>query len=252
MNDETRTILDKVSEDILRKEHLYKILVVNNDEVISTYEVQTQINNIYNLDTSAFLPNEDPMSLDKFITLTSNIIASAQDAESVEKENLIVLTEEYPPDEFHNIGNGNEVIAYKLIKREPANMNRKASGRPQRTFSHSYDLLNPNYPNKTIVVESRPVDHIIELACWAKSNKIANKRAIWLEKLLINNSWQYQTNGIERFHWEGRGTDTYTTTGEQRLFYRPLRFFVRFREFEAKLNSVIQNIEIINGGNYNG
>lgn len=252
MNEDTRTILDKVSEDILRKEHLYKILVVNQDEVISTYEVQTKINNIYNLNTSAFLPNEDPMTLEKFLTLTSNIVERAQKAAAVEDENLIVLTEEYPPDEFHNIGNGNEVIAYKLIKREPAKMNRKASGRTQRGFSNSYGLHDPSYPNRTIIVESRPVDHIIEFACWAKSNKIANKRAIWLEKLLINNSWQYQTNGIERFYWEGRGTDTYTTTGEQRLFYRPLRFFVRFREFEAKLNSVIQNIEIINGGNSNG
>lgn len=252
MNEDTRTILDKVSEDILKKDLKYKVLVVNTDEIISAYEVQTAINNIYDLDTSVFLPNETPMTLDKFISLTSSIIKSAQEAKAIETESLVVLTEEYPPDEFHNIGNGNEVIAYKLIKREPANMNRKASGRPQRGFSNSYDLLSPNYPNRTVIVESRPVDHIIELACWAKTNKIANKRAIWLEKLLINNSWQYQTNGIERFHWQGRGSDTYTTTGEQRLFYRPLRFFVRFREFEAKLNSVIQNIEIINGGNYNG
>lgn len=251
MNEETRTILDKVSEEILKKETMYSVIVMNNDELISSYEVQTQINNIYNLNVSSFLPNEVPMTLEKFLSLTSSIIENAQNAEGILEENLVKLTEEYPPDEFHNIGNGNEVIAYKLIKREPANMNRKATGRPQRGFSHSYDLVKPNYPNKTIIVESRPVDHVIELACWAKTNKIANSRAIWLEKLLINNSWQYQTNGIERFHWEGRGSDTYTTTGEQRLFYRPLRFFVRFREFEAKLNSVIQNIEIINGGKLN-
>lgn len=248
MNEETRTILDKVSEEILRKETMYSVIVINNDEVISTYETQTTINNIYNLDVNSFLPNEVPMTLEKFLILTSGIIKNAQTAEGILEENLVKLTEEYPPDEFYNIGNGNEVIAYKLIKREPANMNRTATGRPQRGFSHSYDLVKPNYPNKTIIVESRPVDHVIELACWAKTNKIANERAVWLEKLLVNNSWQYQTNGIERFYWEGRGPDTYTTTGEQRLFYRPLRFFIRFREFEAKLNSVIQNIEIINGG----
>ena len=91
--------------------------------------------------------------------------------------------------------------------------------------------------------------HIIEFSCWSKSNRLANNRAIWLEKLLINNSWRYQTQGVERFYWEGRGPDTYMTSGEQRLFYRPMRFFVRFREFEVKLHSLIKDIQIIHGGN---
>ncbi len=250
MSDSNKTELEEINEEVLKQEALYNIVVLSDDSIISTYEISTRIKNIYSYDVRQFLPNTTPMSLDGFLSLTSNIIEKAQEKDGIASDDQVKLTEEYPPEEFHNFGD--EVIAYRLIKREPANMNRKGTGRPQRSFGHSYDLQKPNFPNKTIFVEARPVDHIVELTCWAKTNKIANKRAIWLEKLLINNSWQYQVKGVERFYWEGRGPDTYTTTGEQRLFYRPLRFFVRFREFEANLNSLIKNIEIIHGGIKNG
>lgn len=250
MKHETKTMLEEIEKELLNKEALYNVLIVNSDQVVSSFEVSTTINNIYEFDVSKFLPNSTAMSLDKFFELTSQIIKDAQVADGVTSDRQVKFTEEYPPEEFHNFGD--EVIAFRVIRREPANMNQKGTGRPQRGFAYNYDLEKPNFPNKTIIVESRPVDHVIELTCWGKTNKIANRRALWLEKLLINNSWQYQVQGTERFHWEGRGADTYMTSGEQRLFYRPLRFFVRFREFEAKLHSLIKNIEIIHGGINNG
>lgn len=250
MSNEDKTLLETINQELIEKESLFSVVVLSDDNIISTYEISTKLNNIYDYDISAFLPNGSPVSLESFFDITSDIISKAQDNNGVLDSEKVVLTEEYPPDEFHNFGN--EVIAYRVIKREPALMDKKGTGRPQRSFSHNYQLNKANYPNKLVIVEARPVDHIIEFACWAKTNKVANKRAIWLEKLLINNTWRYQTKGVERFYWEGRGADTYMTTGEQRLFYRPLRFFVRFREFEAKLNSLIKNIEIIHGGIKNG
>ena len=247
MSNENITSLEQIAEQFLREESMYEVLLVNDSEIINRYEIQTSIKNIYEFDPSAFLPNAEAMTLSSFINLTSNIIENAQLKANVVEDQVVKLTQEYPPDEFHNFGD--EVIAYRLINREPANMNKLGTGRVQRSYSNNYDLQRPDFPNKMIIVESRPVDHTIELTCWAKTNRIANERAIWLEKLLINNTWRYQTNGVERFYWKDRLADSYMTSGEQRLFYRPLRFFVRFREFEVKLHPLIKNIETSYGGN---
>ena len=247
MSNETPTPLEQITEELLEQEATYNVVLMNDGTVLNSYEVVTTINNPYAFDVDRFLPNTIAMSLPGFFDLTSDIIEKSQTNDGISASSQVKLTDNYPPEEFHNFGN--EVIVYRVIKREPANMNQKGTGRPHRRNTYSYDMQKPNYPNKSIIVESRPVDHTIEFSCWAKTNKIANDRAIWLEKLLINNSWRYQAKGVQRFYWEGRRPDTYMTSGEQRLFYRPLRFFVRFREFEAKLYSLIKNIEIINGEN---
>lgn len=245
-NNELATLLETVAKELSSKEARYTISLSNEGTIDYTYEVETKIHSPYTFDASRFLPNVKSMSLDRLYEIISDIIKDAQVKDGVEEKKLVQFTEEYPPEHFHNFGD--EIIVFRLLKREPARMNSKGTGRPQRKGMHSYELMKPNFPNKNIVVESRPIDHIIELTCWGKSNKLANRRAIWLEKLLISNSWIFETQGVERFYWEGRGPDTYMTSGEQRLFYRPLKFFVRFREFEAKLYSLIKDIEIINGG----
>ena len=99
-------------------------------------------------------------------------------------------------------------------------------------------------PNKIITVESRPVDHVIEFNCWATSNKIANKRAIWLEKLFINSAFVFELKGAERFFWKERLSDNYMSINGQRVFSRPIRFFLRFREFDAKAYSIIRQVLI--------
>ena len=146
----------------------------------------------------------------------------------------------------HFIDFGDEVICYRLLKREPAKMDSKGTGRPHRKATYSYEYSNPKAPGRILVVESRPVDHKIEFTCWAKTNKMANKRALWFEKLMINHGWIFEYHGAERFHWIDRGADTYTTSNSQRLVFRPINFFLRFREFEIKTYPTIKNIVLEN------
>ena len=123
-------------------------------------------------------------------------------------------------------------------------MNTKATGRPQRRSTFSHDLRSANEPNKVIVVESRPIDHSIQLSCWSKNADQANRLALWLENSLIMHSWAFEVQGAERFYWEKRGADTYWTTGGQRLHQRPLNFFLRLREFRNKAFPVLKEFDL--------
>jgi hypothetical protein len=229
-------------DQVLTENVSHSLIVMNEDKIAYQTEISQKIDNPYEFDVSAFLPNSQNMSLDRFYSLAKDLIEDAQKRAGILEEKRVSLVEEYPPERLDKLGN--EVICFRLLKREPANMDTKASSRPHRKSTYYYDYNSPLAPNKSIIVESRPVDHRIEFTCWGKSNKICNKRAIWLEKLFINHSWVFEVQGVERFYWLDRGPDTYMMSGNQRLFYRPINFFVRFREFEIKSNPIIQNIKI--------
>jgi len=239
---DTSQLTEKIDPSLVDREGPVSVLVVENENVLHSYEIATEIKNPYIFDTASFMPNTKPMTLTYFFEIASDLIEHAQSYDGISEEKKIKLVDQYPPDTFDDFGD--EVIAYRLLKREPANMNRKGSARPQRKSMHSHTAMTAEYPNKTIVIESRPIDHVIEFNCWAKSNKLANDRALWLEKLFVTNSWAFEVQGCERFYWKGRGPDTYMTTGGQRLFYRPINFFVRFREFEVRAHPNIKQVLI--------
>jgi len=238
---EISTLTETVPEELLDEREVYQVSIVEGDAVTHKYEVATKLENPWEFDAERFLPNTTPMSLPRFFEIASNIISDAQDRDGANADKKVSLIEEYPPDRISDFGD--EVICYRLLKREPANMNAKGTGRPQRKSVHSYDARSSTYPNKAVIVESRPIDHIIEFSCWAKSNKLANSRALWLEKLFVNHAWAFEVQGVERFFWKNRGPDTYMTSGGQRLLYRPINFFVRFREFELKATPLLRTIE---------
>ena len=235
-------LTETVDPALLDEESQVEVLIMENETVRHRYEISTTIKNPYIFDTSHFMPNAKPMTLPFFFEIAEKLIKNAQERDGVDEEKQIRLVDQYPPNPFDDYGD--EVIAYRLLKREPANMNAKGTSRPQRKSMYSHSGMSPDCPNKTIVIEARPIDHTIEFNCWAKSNKLANDRALWLEKLFVTNSWAFEVQGCERFYWKGRGPDTYMTTGGQRLFYRPISFFVRFREFEVRAHPNIKQVLI--------
>ena len=217
------------------------ILDSSGDIVNSVSVEDFVIQNPYNINiNSVFLPNTEPMDLNTFFTIAKSLILDAQDRDGINTEDRVTLVEEYPPEDMSTYGN--EVITFRVIERKPGMMNSKGTGRPHRKATFSHQEIRPSMPNKVITVESRPVDHVIEFNCYATSNKVANKRAIWLEKLFINSAFVFEVKGAERFFWKERLSDTYTTVGGQRIFSRPIRFFLRFREFDAKAVSMIKQI----------
>jgi len=235
--------ISKLSEEVtasLLEDDAVRVYILDGETVVSEYSTAQPLSNPYTFDASHFLPNKQVMDLPRFFSIAADLIKDAQTRAGA--TTFVQLTEEYPPEPFDDIGD--EVIVYRVLRREPAKMNAKGTGRPHRKSTHYYDVISPEYPNKAVVIESRPVDHLIEFSCWGKSNKLANARALWLEKLFVNHAWAFTVQGVERFFWKDRGPDTYMTSGGQRLFYRPVNFFMRLREFEVKATSLVRQIKI--------
>ena len=221
------------------------IKVIDNEGYVAD-EIATEnfsIKNPYKINiNSVFLPNTEPLSLSSFFKISKDLINSAQESEEINEESRVRLVEEYPPESISKYGN--EVITFRVIERKPGMMNKKGTGRPHRKATYSHEEVRPGLANKVITVESRPLDHVIEFNCWGLSNKLVNERALWLEKLFINSAFVFEVKGAERFFFKERLADNYLTVNGQRIFSRPLRFFLRYREFDAKAVSIIKQILI--------
>jgi len=241
LNSTTSRIIESVSAELLDEDGLIEVEVIDYGSAVGeTYETPTKISNPFNFDPRRFLPNCEIMDLDRFVTIASELIADAQDREGTVEEEQVTLVEDYPAEEFSRFGE--EVVAWKLIERAPANMSRDAGSRPQKGYTHYYKVRSPKHPNKWLEVEARPLDHIIEFQCWSKSARLANRRALWLERLLVNHSWAFLVQGADRVRFEKRLADWYTVPSGQHLYVRPLRFSFRAYEFRIKANPVVKHL----------
>lgn len=222
------------------EDNLFRIETIDQSTPLKN-EIAVKLNNPFDFDSDRFAQAVEAPTLERFLQLTEEII---------EKGNTLLnkcaFTEEYPLERIDMIGE--EIIAWRLISRKPANMSADGKSRTQKGFNFAYHLRSVKYPDKVITVESRPIDHIIEFSCWAKRARVANSRALWLERLLIDHTWAYQAQGIDRFFWDERLADTFYNMNGQALYQRPLRFLVRLYEFRAKADQAITNI----GYNING
>lgn len=228
-------ITEAVRSELI-EEDTFLVNIIDSEKTL-LYSTTAKIDNPYDIDYNRLLPNEIGADLRKFFNLTSSLISTAQ-----KELHKVKLIEDFNPEEFKE--HGPEVITYRIIKRTPGMMDTKAKGRPQRTYLFSHDLRFAEHPNKVIEVQSMPKDHQIEFSCWSIKASIANRRALWLENLLINHKWVFTSQGVERFNWEERGADRMMLVSGQRLYERPLRFFVRLREFHTVAHPLLSNINL--------
>lgn len=239
----TSRIVEEVNSALLEESGFSTVLTLDyGSSDPNEYETPTKINNPFNFDVRRFLPNNQLMDLDRFIEVALELIEDAQDREGVVEDQQVTLIEDYPAERMDRMGD--EVIAWKLISRKPGAMNTKATGRQQQGYTHYYQIRSPNHPNKFLEVEARPLDHVIEFQCWSKSARLANRRAIWLERLFVNHSWAFLAQGTDRFRFQERMADWYTNPSGQHLYVRPIRVFVRTYEFRVKADSVIKHITL--------
>jgi hypothetical protein len=240
---DTSRLLEVVSPQLLDEANKYEIKIIDGmtQRQLQTFFKEVTINNPFSFDPAPFLGDEPIMDLPKFYEIAGDLIADAQVREGILADERVVLVQEYQPERFYSMGD--ETVTVRILKREPANMSRDGRSRPQRASGFSHEFRAPSTPNKVIIVESRPIDHKIEFTCWAKTSTLANRRALWLEKLFITHAWAFQVQGADRFFWVDRGPDELWKHEEQRLHRRPLRFMLRLREFEVFAHPVLKRID---------
>jgi len=230
------TILNELSPE--EKNYARQLLTISysaDGSVESERRTMAVLNNPFRIDKSRFLPNGTPMNPKRFFETVKELCDTIRQKEGREK---IPIVEEYPPTDISNIGT--EIITFRIVKRAPANMSPDSSSR-----KHVKPLYYNSFEKEDVIeVFRRPLDHEIELCVWAMTNKAANETVLWLEEIMIGNTWLFKARGVDILEFKERLSDGYMNTDDNKIFFRPLRFFARMNEFLLRASAGIKEISL--------
>lgn len=122
-------------------------------------------------------------------------------------------------------------ITFSLHLREPGAMS-KGSPMLRGTVRNFLPMLreeidDPENPGYKRAILGYIHDNEVKFTVWAKTNKVANDKALWFEGLMQEYSWYFTSQGVARFLFLKREADLVSEVDGQKLYGRPIHFFVR-------------------------
>jgi hypothetical protein len=181
--------------------------------------------------------------------LFKQMIDSYETRTNITQADKIHFTEE-EPDLTQNL----EAITFSVVRYEPGGF---GQGSP---FSQEHKNLrpmlreegeDPSNPGYRLATLGQWFDAIIRLTCWARTNKQANTRVSWLEKIISEYTWWLTMNGISRIFFWGRDEDQTKDIKNNKIYGRPLNYYVRTERLthvsEKTLEELVVKVGVIGG-----
>jgi len=132
-----------------------------------------------------------------------------------------------------------EAISIILEKREPGMY---GQGRPfENDVRQLRPLLreeteDPDHPGYKRAVLGQFYDNMLRLTAWARTNKAANDRALWIENVMEEYTWFFVYSGVNRVLYQGRSEEQVREVNGNKIYGKPIDYFVR----TEKLRNVSQ------------
>jgi hypothetical protein len=145
-----------------------------------------------------------------------------------------------------------EVVSMEFVKRQPGMF---GQGRPfENKVANQKPLLrevkdDPDHPGYKRAVLGYFYDNVLRLTCWARTNKQANERALWLEQLMEEYTWFFVQSGVNRILFHGWQKNETLTVNDNKYYGRPIDFYVRTERLlnvsQKKLETICINMAAV-------
>jgi len=181
-----------------------------------------------------------PCTLNGFFTLVKEAMDHKATTESIDLGNIPILTEEYPLLDVKT-----EVLSYSLARRLPATQGGPPfAGKRTEYKPRIRNIVNdPEDPNYKVFIFGQEFENEIVFTCWAKTNKVANARVMWLEDLFVEYRWFFRYNGVKNIIFLGRGADIIIPQeGDNVLCGRPISIYLRTEKLTTISEPIIKRI----------
>tara|TARA_Y100000310_G_scaffold320482_1_gene376982 strand:+ start:47 stop:751 length:705 start_codon:yes stop_codon:yes gene_type:complete len=184
--------------------------------------------------------------VDRFFVLVGEAIKTEQQQEGVQKP--ILYTEDMPEIDDNITG---EVITFSVKRRQPGSIEQKPLGhafmertRKQRKKLFREALQDPDHPGMKIYTYGQWYENQVEFKIWARTNKIANQRALWFEDLMENWRWYFEASGVQQVLFEYRDEDQHLAPENRKLVCRPLCYYVRTERIKVVREIVLRSLVV--------
>lgn len=158
------------------------------------------------------------------------------------EEGKVNLVYERPEKEFDG-----ETIAISFATRVPGGI---GQGGPMESKTKNLRPIirdirdDPDAPGYKRVVLGYFYDNILRLTCWARTNKAANARAIWLENLMEQYTSWFVYSGVNRIFYDGWKTPVVLDINNQRYYGRPIDFYVKTEKLHNLSQKTLEEIYV--------
>jgi hypothetical protein len=184
-----------------------------------------------------------PADLPKFFEMLDYAVKEQQKKDG--EPHPIDVVENYPPTYKQN-----ETITFSVRRREPGTFSKDKPFDGKKNYKpilrESYP--DPENPGYRIQVLGLWFDNLVEIMCWALTNKAANARATWLENLMLSYAWYFRYNGVQQILYAGRESDKRIDVENIVVFQRPLLYYLRteklFTVSEKTIEDLLVTVEL--------
>jgi hypothetical protein len=180
--------------------------------------------------------------------LVQEVIRDRERRENTNEEAKIIFTEEEPDYKKSDA----VTIVFSLQERLPGAF---GHGKPMglHTVKNLRPILreeidDPENPGYKRAILGYFHDNEIKFTVFARTNKVANAKALWFEEIMQEYSWYFTSHGVARLFFLKRGADLVSTPGGdssgQKLYGRPLYFYLRTETLTTISQKTLQQISV--------
>lgn len=144
-----------------------------------------------------------------------------------------------------------EAISVHLIDREPGVMSRsslKERGQVGKTRNVRPLLRelkdDPDNPGYKRAILGYFYDNTLRFTCWARTNKTALARMMWLEEVIEQYQWFFKLSGLPRVLYDGRGSDEVLDISGNKIYGISIDYFVRTEKIRAVSQKTLEVIYV--------
>ena len=219
-------------------------LLEPKDKVI----VQQQYGLVKSAGIASSSPSKTPGSaqdVDGFVDLVRRAVEHAETVGKVTEERKALFTRDYSLKSFNK-----DVISHSIIKRQPGAVGKAAPFDGVKNYrpilrEEIEDSDNPGYKS---AVFGYIYDNLVRFTCFSRTNKEADERALWFEKLINSYLWFFRYSGVNRVLYYGRGQEVIEEYEGNKIYGREIDFFVRTEEIsvvsEKSIEQIVVNYDI--------
>lgn len=140
-----------------------------------------------------------------------------------------------------------ETISISFQQRVPGGF---GQGAPMESSTHNRKAIlrevvddedNPGYKR---AVFGYLYDNVLRLTAWARTNKAANARAIWIETLMDEYMWYFVHSGVNRILFEGWQKSEVLDIGDNTFYGRPIEYYVKTEKITTVSQKTLEDIMI--------